>query len=290
MHKHIYYTIADAFKKISNDHVNAYASQASFFIILSFFPFLMMLLTIIQYTPINKDFLISWTTRVTPDVIDPLMEAISLELFENTGGATIISITVLLALWSASRGVLSIIRGLNAVFQVEDKRNYFLVRLLACLYTLVFLAGIILTLAILVFGQGIYRRIEENSTIVYNLLHVFMQQKWLISICVLTLFFLIIYKALPAKKMKFSSLLPGALVAALGWTVSSSAFSFYISYSPNFSYIYGSLTAFIIFMLWMYIGMYILLLGAEFNVYFRIKLQNFLLKTKEKLKQKKATK
>lgn len=290
MHKHIYFTVIDFFKKIAKDHVNAYSSQASFFIILSFFPFLMLLLTVIQYTPIDKDFLISWTTKVTPDVIDPLMKTIAEELFQHTGGITIISITFILAIWSASRGVMSIIGGLNSVFQVEDKRNYFLVRIIACLYTVLFLIGIILTLGILVIGQGIYRRIEENSSVIYFILHGFMKQKWLISVCLLTLFFLIIFKALPARKTSFTSLIPGALFSAISWSLLSFGFSFYISYSTSFTYIYGSLTAFIVFMLWMYFGMYFMFIGAEFNEYFNIKLKNTIYRIKEKLSNKKAAK
>lgn len=288
MHKRIYFTLIDFLKKIGKDHVNAFAAQASFFIILSFFPFLMLLLTIVQYTPIDEEFLLTWTARVTPDIIDPLMKSITTELFQNTGGGAVISITAVLALWSASRGILSIIWGLNSVFQISDKRNFFLVRLLSCLYTIIFLAGIILSLGLLVVGQGIYRRIESNTTFVYYLLHRFMQQKWLISLCVLTLLFLLLYKALPGKKYTLTMHLPGSIFSALGWIISSFAFSFYISYSPSFSYIYGSLTTFIIFMLWMYILMYILLLGAEVNVYFRMKFQNLNSKLKEKIASKKA--
>lgn len=283
MRKHIFFTFIDFLKKIEKDNVNAFSAQASFFIILSFFPFLMLLLTILQYTPIDQDFILKWTTSVTPDLIDPLIQSVTNELFKNTGGAAVISITAILALWSASRGILSIIIGLNSVFQVTDKRNYLLVRLLSCLYTIILLAGIILSLGLLVIGQGIYRRIESNSTLLYYLLQKFLEQKWLISLCILTLLFLLLYKALPAKKFPLTMHLPGAIFSAIGWIVSSSAFSFYISYSPIFSYVYGSLTTLIIFMLWMYILMYFLLLGAEINVYFRIILQNLNIRLKEKI-------
>ena len=243
----------------------------------------MLLLTIIQYTPIEKQFLVSWTTRITPDVIDPLMKTISNELYAYAGGGAIISITAIVALWSASRGILSIMRGLNAVFQVEDKRNFFIVRLLSCLYTFIFLIGIILTLGLLVFGQTIYLRLENEATIIYMLLHTFMEQKWLISLSLLSLFFLLMYRVMPGKKYSILTHLPGAIFTALGWLIASSAFSFYISFSPSFSYIYGSLTAFIVFMLWMYVGMYILLLGAEINVFFRIQIKNLRLRLKNKI-------
>lgn len=87
-----------------------------------------------------------------------------------------------------------------------------------------------------------------------------------LSIVVLILFFALIYKALPDKKLSFRRQIPGAIFATAGWLIFSYLFNIYINNFSNYSYIYGSLTAIILFMLWMYFCMIILLAGAELNI------------------------
>jgi membrane protein len=274
MLKKIFETGKRFFFKIAGDNISTYSAQASFFIILSVFPFIMLLLTSIKYTKISKALLLSLALKIMPDPIDPLIVSIIDELYRNAGSA-LVSISVILAIWSASKGVLSMIRGLNNIYHFDDKRNYFVIRFLSAVYTLIFLVAIVVSLLLLVFGRSIYARIEETSFTLYGLIGFFLRQRLIISIIILTFLFLVIYRVLPSQKYSFKSLLPGALFSALGWIISSYLFSIYFKYFPN-SYTYGSLSTFIILMLWIYAGMYILFIGAEINLYFRIQYENLL--------------
>lgn len=264
--------------KLEEDHVNAYSAQASFFMILSVFPFTMLLLTLIKYTKLSKSLLLSQAVIIMPDALDPLVISIIDELYAKASTA-VISLSAIVAIWSASKGVLSMIKGLNSVFDVDDKRNYFVVRFIATIYTSLFLFAIIVSLTLLVFGRQIYRYLEDSATVIYRIIGFVINQRLLLSVCILTLLFLIIYKALPAKKFSFFSLLPGALFSALGWIILSFGLSIYMKYF-NFSYTYGSLTTFILLMLWMYIGMSILFIGAEINIFYKSHLKNLYQKLK----------
>ena len=133
----IYICIRDFSRQLTLDHVNAYAAQSSFFIIIAIFPLLMLLLSLIRYTPITEQDLINTTLAITPNTLDPLIEQIISEMY-NQSNFAILSITAITAVWSASKGILAIIRGLNSVFGIDEKRNYITLRVIASFYTITF--------------------------------------------------------------------------------------------------------------------------------------------------------
>ena len=118
--KKIYKHLDDFFTQLTRDHVNAYAAQSSFFIIIAIFPLLMLLLTLIRYTPVTEADLLKSVLAVTPNYLDPLMKQIVGEMYSQANFA-IISITAITTLWSASNGILAIIRGLNSVYGIEEE-------------------------------------------------------------------------------------------------------------------------------------------------------------------------
>ena len=264
----IYNRIMGFFDRLNKHNVGAFASQAAFFIMLSVFPFISLLLNLVKYTPITKDFIFDNINTFIPEVLHPLTNAIVEELYANTSG-TAISLTVILALWSAGKGVLSIIYGLDSVYEIDEKRNYFVVRVISAFYTLLFIVAIIVCLGLMVFGNTIYDMIKEPFPFIYDLLGIFISRKELLTFLVLILFFLIVYKVIPQKNYSMLALLPGACFSSIGWVGFSFFFSLYIKYSDNYSYTYGSLATIIISMMWIYICMYILFIGAEINFYFR---------------------
>jgi membrane protein len=121
--------------KIRDDHVAAFSAQAAFFIIISFFPFLMLLLGIIQYLPIEKSALMQIFTEIFPTAVNPMI--ISVIVKSNTS-STLISITAITTLWSAGKGFLAIMKGLNSVYEINETRHYFLLRTISAFYTLIF--------------------------------------------------------------------------------------------------------------------------------------------------------
>lgn len=264
----IYHLINGFMKKLKKHHVSAFASQASFFILLSIFPFISILLGLVKYTPITKDFIFTNINIFIPDILRPFTDTIVNESFSSVGNNTAIWITILLALWSSGKGVLSIIYGLNSIYEIDEKRNYFAIRIVSAFYTLLFLVAIIISLGLLVFGNTIYNMIQKPFPLVYDFLGIFITRKELLTFLVLILFFLIVYRVIPLKSYSLINLLPGACISSIGWVGFSYFFSIYIKYSDGFSYTYGSLTTIIIFMMWMYICMYILFIGAEINIYF----------------------
>lgn len=266
--KRLFYQGKQIFDKYSKDEVTVYAAQASFFIVISFFPFIMLLLTLIQFVPnVNKSDLLTIMIDVMPDTFHSLVIGIVDDLYTKSPG-TIVSISAIVALWSASRGMLSIERGLNRVYEVSRKRNYLVRRIICSGYTIVFIIICIASLLVLVLGNTLQNLIYRTFPLIAEITSYIISFRSLLALAILILAFMILYTYLPGRKLSMWKQLPGAMFSALGWMIFSSLFSIYFDNFSNFSYMYGSLTAVVLLMLWLYICICIMLIGAEFNYYY----------------------
>lgn len=282
----IYFIIKGFTNRLKDDHISAFSAQAAFFLIMSIVPFLSLLLTLIKYLPISQTMLLDTVINVTPVPFEPLVTTILEELFAKSNGA-ILSVSVLVAIWSAAKGVLAIVRGLQAVYHVNESRNYFVLRFISAIYTVIFVTAIILTLLLLVFSNQIYYALKTDFPTAADFISIFIKQKFLLALCLLTLFFLVVYKLVRRSNNSFISLIPGAVIAALSWIVFSYAFSVYIDKFSDFSYTYGSLTTIVLLMLWVYFCMYLLFIGAEINSYFEVFIENSKHKFLKKIRKSK---
>ena len=264
----IYETIKNFSRQLTLDHVNAYAAQSSFFMIIAMFPLLMLLLTLIRYTPVTEQVLVESALAIMPNTLDPLIEQIISEMYSQSDFA-IISITAITALWSASKAILALIRGFNSVFGIDEKRNYFHLRLVSSFYTIVFLVLIVSSLGFMVFGNSLLRFFGRNMPLLYELAELIISLRGLYIPIIFTIAFVYLYRIVPNKEYIFFDHLPGALFSSLGWIIFSYVYSFYIDNFAGSTYFYGSLTTVVLLMLWIYICMYILFMGAEINIQFK---------------------
>ena len=264
--KEMYLHTCTICKKVGKDNVSVFSAQAAFFIILAFFPFIMFLLTLVQYLPIGESVMLRTFTDIMPKAINPYIVLIVSEVYDHAT-TTITSVTAITALWSASKGFLGLVRGLNSVYGISETRNYIKLRLMSAFYTLGFTILLIITLLILVFGRPIYVWVENWHPELINIALVIISFRTAVAMLLLTSYFVLIFLVIPNRKTRLLAELPGALIAAAGWLIFSFGFSFYIDHMGGFSSTYGSLTAIILLMLWFYFCMYILFIGAEVNVY-----------------------
>lgn len=264
--KRTFHVITYFIDKITTDQIGVYSAQASFFMLLSIFPIIMLFLNIIGHTTLPASLIPSIIKDYTPETIRPFLLQIVKELQEASSG-TLISITAVLAVWSASKGALAIIYGMRKILESNKTSNYFILRFLSMIYTVILIIAMVLALVLLVFGNSIFKHLQELYPFINVLISAFTFGRYLIVMFLLTLFFLSLYKLGADKRYKFMDLLPGAMFTALGWMIFSYIFSMYIDNFSNFSYMYGSITAVIIIMLWMYFCMYIMFIGAEINEY-----------------------
>ncbi len=258
-------------KKIRDDHIAAFSAQAAFFIIISFFPFIMLLLSIVKYFPIEEESMFQLLSQAFPTTVNSLIESIISEIYRVAASTTLISATIVSTLWSAGKGFLAIMKGLNSVYEINETRHNLLLRAMAALYTLIFAIMVITTMLLFVFGNRLYFWIEHKIPVIKETAFLIISLRTIVGLVTLIIFFLLIYIVIPNRKTKVLNELPGAMICSAGWMGFSYAFSYYIDNYSNYASMYGSLTAIVLFMLWLYFCMYLLFLGAECNLLFENK-------------------
>lgn len=267
-------TVKDITKKLSGDSITSYAAQSCFYILLSFFPFLILLMNLIRYLTLTPDTIIEIISAVTPNQIEPFLESVINDIYENSSIA-IISVTTIVMIWSAGKGFMAIIQGLNVIYEGHYKRNWFISRLFSTVYTIIFLFSIIASLLLLVFGNKLVSFISLFLPGIAKILTGILNNKLLLFPFSLLIIFVILYKYIPDRKSTFLNELPGAIFSSVGWFAFSYIYSLYVNYSTNFSNMYGSLSTLVFALIWLYTCFIILFLGAEINVFIaKIKSRN----------------
>lgn len=263
-YKKLYRKITEITMQITDDHVGAYAAQSAYFFVLCMIPIILLLITLVQFTPVTKADVMTAVMQVFPTSVESFLTSIINQVYNQS--TTVIPITILVALWSAGRGVLSMTGGLNCVYGCSETRNYIVLRIRATLYTVLFILVIILLLVLSVFGNSLNIFINQHVTFLENFADWLIRARLIIAPVILMVFCLLIYRFLPNRKDALKKQIPGAVFAAIGWMIVSWVFSVYVDVFKGFSSMYGSLTTIVLVMLWMYFCMYSILLGGEINV------------------------
>ncbi|MDD7770482.1 YihY/virulence factor BrkB family protein [Suipraeoptans intestinalis] len=250
-------------REIADNHVGAYAAQSAYFFMLCLIPILLLMITMVQYTPVTKADVMTAAMQVFPSSVHTMITSIINQVYNRS--RAIIPLTVLVALWSAGKGVMAMATGLNGVYRCRETRNYVVIRIRSTIYTIFFLLVIISLLVLGVFGNLLQMVVQEHVPVMERMATKWIQLREVITFPVLILFILMIYKFLPNKKHRIREQIVGAFAAATGWMAVSWVFSMYLDIFKGFSDMYGSLATIVLIMLWMYFCMYCVLLGGNLN-------------------------
>lgn len=262
-------TIIGFMQKMGRDHTSAYAAQAAYFIILSFIPFMLLLMTSVKYTPLTKEEVVWGVMHVCPESFYEFISSIVNEVYAKS--LAVVPLSAVIALWSAGKGIQSLTNGFNCIYQVKETRNFLLTRIRAILYTLVFVISIVLTLVLQVFGNSLQRELSKKLPFLNTLMTMIISMRLVITLTMLFLVFLLMYKFIPNRKATFRSQIPGAMLSAVCWLAYSFGFSLYFDFYSGTSNMYGSMTSVVLILLWLYICMMFVMIGAQVNHYFEEK-------------------
>lgn len=251
-----------------NDFVAQFAAQAAFFTVFSAVPFLMVIILSLKYiVPININEVHETISAAFPAQVSIYLSQVINEVFVRSESVAALPVTVLVALWSSSRGTMAIYCGLNQIAGYVRPYNWISARLASFFYNIILLFVITATALILIFGNSLLGLLDEKLMIENNPITALFRLKFPIFFVLLVLVFTGIFTFLPQRKMSFVRQLPGAVLTTLGWMVFSWLFSIYVDHFSKHSLIYGSLTAIILLMMWIYVCIYMLLIGAEINIH-----------------------
>lgn len=250
--------------KVNNDDIFALGAQLAYYLMLSFFPFLIFLMTVVGFSRLNSVDILEGLRTILPNNVFNLIDVTVVELI-NTQNAGLLGASIVLTVWSASSGFRAVIKGLNKAYNIKDSRSYIKRSFIAIFFTLALVLIIMLTLAMLVFGELIGRYLLSILPFEEIIMYIWNMSRYIIAILTMIWIFACMYRYAPAKKIPWREVYPGAIVSTLGWIIASLGFSYYINNIANYSRLYGSVGAVFVLMTWLYITSMILILGAEFN-------------------------
>ena len=251
-------------RKLLSMKVGLYASSACYFMVLSSFPLLVLLLGLLRHTGVEVENLLAFLEGFIPNA---LMEGAKQLVFDTYLGSTgtLLGLSALTALWSASRGIYGLLKGLNAVYGLKETRGYLRTRMMSLYYTFAFLLVLLLNLLLQVFGKALLAALpyDREPLIVFLAGAVDLRQLFLLLTQIAL--FCAMYKALPNGEFSWKQSLPGAVLASFGWLVFSNLFSVYVAYSSNYVNLYGAMYRVAMSFLWLYCCLSIVFYGGGLN-------------------------
>lgn len=256
----VYRTVHAAAVRISRDCVFAYAGQVAFFIIISAIPFFLLLFSALrvlvpQELPIVLDFFVRFLPGNIPDAVEQVMAALQRE-----ANIPVLSASGVALLWASSRGIRSLCEGIRNVYGTRFALSFWKKYLLSVLLTLLLLVSIVALLT----GFLLRDRLQLPSAEEFPLL---IGIRFLLDLFGIACLFVLLFAFLAPEEIPLRAHGVGALLAALGWNGFSWGYTLYVGAVADVSFLYGSLSAAVVMMLWVYFSIAILLLGAEMNTW-----------------------
>jgi len=252
--------IKQAASFLSDFDVSSNAASASFYIVLSVFPLTALVLSLLRYLPVGPEDLLDILADFLPGPILPLIDYLFNDLYASNVLA-VVSLTVVVAMWSASRGVFGILNGVSRILGGEDRRSYIRRRLTAIFYTVFLILAVLLTLGFQVFTKKLLGMVARWNVRLYHILAHILRLRFVFTAAFLALLFMLLYAFFPARHMRLRDVVPGAVAASVGWIAFSFLFSIYVNYGGG-SRFYGSMAMAMLSLLWLHICMSILFYGA----------------------------
>ena len=251
------------YKRADRDQCTGVAAQVSFFFVLSVFPFFLVIAAIIGSLPLTAVWqpFVQWMFTYFPRLSQTMLFEAILDLSKwHTG---IVSFGLVTTIWSASSGFVSLMEALSVAYGGKDTRSYWKKRVIAIVATLGSAIFFILSFGVWTVGQWARTTVDTE----FKSFDLF-QTAWRIAWWLFTLFLLcigidLIHYFLPDCGRKWRWFSPGTLFVALSFISASLGLNFYLGHNVMFPRIYGTLAGFIAVMLWIYIFIVILLIGAE---------------------------
>jgi len=250
--------------RIKTVDVSGLGAELSYFFLLSMFPMLIFLFTLLPYLNLDQSEIIMFIRDYAPSDVGNLIEENISQVLNNRHGG-LLSVGVLATLWSASKGMNALTKALNRSYFKEDSRSFIIQRGMSIVFTLMLVLVVAVALVLPVFGQQIGSVVFSYFGLEEGFAKLWASLRFVLPPVLIAIVFTLTYWLVPDVKMPFKTALPGALFATVGWIITTLGFSFYVSNFSSYSATYGSIGTIIVLMLWLYLSAIILMIGGQIN-------------------------
>lgn len=255
--------VLDIIKHLKHHHIESFASQIAFYLLLSIFPFLILLLMFLTNMSINYSEQMAYIYKVIPEAASFLIRDY-LEYSQQFSNA-IFSPILIVSIWMSSNGVIALMKAINIAYDLEETRNYFVRKLIAIICILMIVVLIIVALITPNLGVQFMTFLRKYVEVPLMTDEIFNLIKLTFSFFIFALVLGGLYFVLPNKKMKIREVIPGTIFAFFGLVIISNIFSYFVQEFSRYSLVYGGLAAIIILMMWLFLCGIILMIGSEIN-------------------------
>ena len=263
-------TLKRTVSEFSEDNLTDSAAALTYYAVLSIFPALLALVSIVGLVGDPQT-----VTKAMTDIVSSIGPASAADTFKgpiegltkSSGAAGILLIAgIAAALWTASGYVGAFMRASNVIYEVEEGRSFIKLRPLQMLVTLLLIIMLALVLVSLVLTGPVAKEIGGALGVGDTAVTIWDFAKWPVLLVVVMFMFAILYYSSPNAKLPgFKWVTPGAVLAIVVWLVASAAFAFYVANFGSYNKTYGALGGVIVFLVWVWLTNVAILLGAELN-------------------------
>ncbi len=267
--KKVYAPVSPLLDKMSDDNISAIAGQSAFYFILAVVPLTMFAVSILQNLHIPVETLEEFLGLVLNKETSSYVSEFLSNMYNDSSGISVITLVV--TLWSAAQGIHAIINGLNRIHNTHENRNWFFLRFRAMIVTLLLIVILFATMLVFVMGSTLNNWLTPYIRHLPDFVEMLYRFRYFIVYVYLIFIFALIYRNVPnlekevRKEYGVRNQLPGAVISATAWFVMSVGISVYVDDFNGFS-IYGGLTRMAVMMVWLYMCLMFLMVGAEVNV------------------------
>ncbi len=247
-----------------DDEVLALSSQLAYSLIFSFFPFIIFLMTVIGVSSINSSYVLEGLTQILPHNTVELIENIVIEVVDTRHGH-LLSLSLIITIWSASTGLNAVIRGINKAYSESEKRSFIKVQLIAILSTLALTFIILVTILVLVFGEIIGKTLADQLGASYFFKFLWNNLRYFIMTAATIFIFAALYRYTPCRRLTWKEVVPGAVFSTITLAVVSLGFAYYVNNFSSYSRVYGSIGTVIVLLTWLFLLSIIIIMGGELN-------------------------
>ncbi len=255
--------LKELFKRSDQHHLVQFAAQTAYFVMLSIFPFIILLLMLLTSLSLSYTSEIEYLNNVLPGaVIDILIGYLE---YSSKFSDAVFSPILITALWMSTNGIIALMNSLNMAYEIKETRNYFQKKLIAMFMLILVLSLIVVALVIPNIGDSVLDFIRKFIYIPAINRYILLLFKSIILIATYFIVLSLIYFILPNKKLRYKGIMPGTIFASVGLALISYFFQIFVREFSKYSLVYGSISAIIVVLIWLYLCAIILILGGEFN-------------------------
>lgn len=250
--------------RMNDSEIGTTSVVVAYYLLLSLFPLIIAFGNVLPFLNIDPNTVLTYVREVMPETIYQFIGPAVKDLLTESS-SSLLSISALAALWSASQSINALQIAMNKAYGVDNRKNFLIVRLVSLVVIVLFMVAIGGVTIVLGLGNLILEAIQPIFQFPLQLIDQFQALKWPVTLVALFVILFLIYLIVPNAQLKLKTILPGTIFATVGWMLLSQVFGIYAKYFASRVSGYQIIGSFIVLMLWLNFAATIVILGGIIN-------------------------